>query len=153
MSIVQRRARRAVSTGIAALTLVGASMLLAGDASDRLFPAGAHKFFAALPLVLIAVAQVVDQAGRRASRAEWVKTSLLAFGFLFWAANQLCPDFRLAMVLNDVAIAAFILDAFVVIIGWPPGSERSESETEHAVRLRAFTADGEPPTDAAAERT
>ena len=57
------------------------------------------------------------------------------------------------MVLNDVAIAAFILDAFVVIIGWPPGSERSESETEHAVRLRAFTADGEPPTDAAAERT
>ena len=47
---------------------------------------------------------------------------MLAAAFLFWAGNQLWPDARCAVLLNDIAIALFVLDVFLVIIGWPPTS-------------------------------
>jgi hypothetical protein len=142
MSVVQAHARRAIPNVLAVLTLIGVGALLAGDASHRLFPAGAHSLLAALPLALIAVAHIVDQAVRRVSRAEWVKAAILALGFLLWAANQICSDPGVATLLNDFAIAAFIVDAFLFIMGWPSGSERGEAEIQPAG----------PPTGVVAER-
>jgi hypothetical protein len=34
-------------------------------------------------------------------------------------ANQLWPDLRQATLFNDIAIAPFVLDVFLVMIGWP----------------------------------
>jgi hypothetical protein len=44
---------------------------------------------------------------------------MLAAAFLCWAANQFWPDRRQATLLNDIAIALFVLDVFLVIAGWP----------------------------------
>jgi cbb3-type cytochrome oxidase subunit 3 len=94
--------------------------LLAFDASPRLLANRAHDYVAALSLVLIALAYVVYQAVQRAPPKDWAKTLLLALAFLFWAANQLSSDREAALLFNDVAIAAFVLDVIFVIVGRPP---------------------------------
>ncbi len=101
------------------LTLASVGVLLAFDAWPRLFPAGAHEALSAFPLVSIAVACLIHQATRRASSLEWVKAAIVALAFLFWAANQLYPHCPLATVFNDVAVAGFVLDGFLILIGWP----------------------------------
>ncbi len=47
---------------------------------------------------------------------------MLAVAFLFWAANQLWPNLPQATLFNDVAIALFVLDVFLVMVGWPASS-------------------------------
>jgi hypothetical protein len=64
---------------------------------------------------------------------------MLAVAFLFWAANQVWPNPRQAMIFNDVAIALFVLDVFLVMIGWPASSP-DESFAE------AHTKPDSPPT-------
>lgn len=51
-----------------------------------------------------------------------MKAVLLSVAFLFWAANQLWPDTPQATLFNDLAIALFVLDVFLTIIGWPAAS-------------------------------
>lgn len=63
---------------------------------------------------------------------EFVKALLLAIAFLFWAANQLWPALRQATLFNDIAIALFVLDVFLVIAGWPAASQ-DESFAETSV--------------------
>jgi uncharacterized membrane protein len=53
---------------------------------------------------------------------EVVKAIMLAVAFLFWAANQLWPDLPQATLFNDIAIAFFVLDVFLVMVGWPATS-------------------------------
>jgi phosphoglycerol transferase MdoB-like AlkP superfamily enzyme len=114
--------------GVAALAGVGA--LVAWDAVPRLFPAGAHDVLAAFPLATIALAYLVYQAAHRPARMEVVKAILLAVAFLFWAANQLWPGLRQATLFNDIAIALFVLDVFLVMAGWPRTSpDESFAET------------------------
>jgi hypothetical protein len=108
-------------------TLMSVGLLAACDAFPNLFPAPTHDLLAAVPLVSIALAYAAYQAARRASGAEWAKTALVAVAFFFWAANQVCRDRRLATIFNDVAIAAFVLDVFLVIVS-KPASQRSGSK-------------------------
>jgi hypothetical protein len=136
MSIVQHPALRAIPTAVGALTLVCVGALLVCDASPYLFPAEAHAFLAALPLALIALAYVVFQAVRRASLLQWAKTAMLALAFLFWAANQICSNRRLATLFNDIAVAAFVFDVFLVIIGWPPLTESASASRERLAAPR-----------------
>ncbi|MGB8028666.1 MAG: hypothetical protein WCF30_03285 [Terracidiphilus sp.] len=56
---------------------------------------------------------------------EFLKAIMLAVAFLFWAANQFWPDSPQATLFNDVAIALFVLDVFLVIAGWPRASRGS----------------------------
>jgi hypothetical protein len=63
------------------------------------------------------------------------KAVLLAIAFLLWAANQYWPLAACATLLNDLAIALFVLDVFFVIIGWPtssPDESFAESYSEQA---------------------
>jgi hypothetical protein len=90
------------------------------------FPLRAHDILGALPLAMIAFAYLAYQAAHRPAPMEVVKAALLAIAFLFWAANQLWPDIPQAMLFNDIAIALFVLDVFLVMIGWP-GSSPDES--------------------------
>jgi hypothetical protein len=55
---------------------------------------------------------------------------MLAIAFLCWAANQLWPGLRRATLFNDIAIALFVLDVFLVMIGWPAApSDESLAKT------------------------
>lgn len=101
------------------MTLVSIGVLLLWDARPGLFPLGAHAFLAAFPLALIACACLVYEAVRRPSRSKIVKAILLACAFLFWAANQLSPSFRWAMLFNDLAVALFVFDVFLAMISRP----------------------------------
>lgn len=115
--IVHTRARHWIPTACAILTLMSVGVLLVYDVAPRLFPANAHDALAALPLVLVALSYLIYQATRGASAKQWARGLLLALAFLFWAANQLCRDRGLSTLFNDIAIAAFVFDVFLVIIG------------------------------------
>ncbi len=137
------RAHRTLPVLLGVVTLISVGVLLVWDVAPRLFPARAHDLLAAFPLALIAVAYLVYQSAHRPARMEVVKAILLAIAFLFWAANQLWPDLRQATLFNDIAIALFVLDVFLVMIGWPSTSPdesfaeayvASSSKREHKPR-------------------
>ncbi len=115
--------------GLVALGVVG--VLFLWDAFPGHFPARSHEFLGAFPLATIALAYLVYQSARRLAFREWVKAIMLAAAFFFWAANQLWPELRQALLLNDIAIGLFVLDVFLVIIGWPAASaDESFGETQ-----------------------
>ena len=109
-----------VPLGIVALASV--ALLFLWDATPAVFPSRAHDLLGALPLALISVSYLVYQAMRRPSWQELLKAVLLAAAFLLWAANQFWPEARAAVVFNDLAIGLFVLDVFLVMIGWPASS-------------------------------
>ena len=124
------RAHRALAVVLGAGTLVGSAALLVWDAEPGLFAARAHAWVEAGALGLIAVAYLVYQSAHRPPAREWVKAILLAVAFLSWAGNQVWADARQATLLNDVAIALFVLDVFLVMIGRPATSpDESFAET------------------------
>jgi multisubunit Na+/H+ antiporter MnhG subunit len=124
------RAHRALAVILGVVTLASVGVLFAWDAYPRLFPARAHDVLGAFPLAMIAFAYLVYQSAHRPPRKEVLKAILLAVAFLFWAANQLWPDLPQATLFNDIAIALFVLDVFLVMIGWPAASpDESFAET------------------------
>ena len=82
---------------------------------------GVTTFLRAFSLATIAVAYLVYQVVHRPPGRELIKAVLLAVAFLFWAANQFWPSSPEATLYNDIAIALFVFDVFLVMIGWPPG--------------------------------
>jgi hypothetical protein len=124
------RARRALAVLLGVFTLAGVAALFVWDARPGLFPAGAHDALGAFPLAMIAVAYLVYQAGHGPGWREWLKAVLLAVAFLLWAANQMWPAAGAATLWNDGAIGLFVLDVFLVIVGWPASSpDESFGET------------------------
>lgn len=113
------RAHRAIPVIVGAIALATLAVLLAWDAFPARFPPRAHDVLSAVPLVLIALAYLAYQVVHRLAPLELLKAIMLAVAFLFWAANQLWPDIPQATLFNDIAIALFVLDVFLVIIGWP----------------------------------
>ncbi|MGD0733271.1 MAG: hypothetical protein ABR956_18545 [Terracidiphilus sp.] len=114
--------RRILPVILGVVTLIDVVALFVWDVFPGLFPARSHDFLAAFSLALIAVAYLVYQALHRPAAAELVKAAMLAAAFLFWAANQFWPNLPQATLFNDVAIALFVLDVFLVMIGWPATS-------------------------------
>jgi len=116
------KTHRAIPVILGGLTLASVILLLIWDAFPAFFPKDAHNMLGALPLALIALAYLVYQTVRRPGKAEMFKAVLLAIAFLLWGGNQLWPDASYATLLNDLAIALFVLDVFFVLIGWPASS-------------------------------
>jgi hypothetical protein len=75
-----------------------------------------------MSLGLTGVAILLFYVARDASLAEWAKALIAALAFFFWAANQICTDTTIATDLNDIAIALFVLDVFLAIVGWKAAS-------------------------------
>ena len=115
-------ARRTVPVFLGVPALVFAVILLGMDAWPKLFPAEARDLLGALPLVFIAVAYLAYEFVRRPGNAELFKATLLALAFLFWAGNQFWSASKWAPLMNDLAIALFVLDVFFVMVGWPSNS-------------------------------
>jgi hypothetical protein len=101
------------------MALISVALLFLWDGFPKVFPARAHNVLGAAPLALTASACIAYRALRRPSAAELVKAILLAAAFLLWAANQFWPDAAPATQFNDLAIGLFVLDVFLVVIGWP----------------------------------
>jgi len=116
------RAHRAIPVILGVITMLSVGVLLVWDVRPSLFPANAHNVLGAFPLAMVAVAYLAYQSAHRPPARELLKAVLLAIAFLFWAANQLWPNVAQATLYNDVAIALFVLDVFLVIIGWPASS-------------------------------
>ncbi|MFZ2024041.1 MAG: hypothetical protein WBA18_02345 [Terracidiphilus sp.] len=111
-----------VPIALGIVTLAGVAALLLRDAFPAFFPAGSHDTLGAFSLAMISLAYLAYQLERRAAPKEMVKAILLAAAFLFWAANQYWPNLPEATLFNDIAIALFVLDVFLVMIGWPLAS-------------------------------
>jgi hypothetical protein len=134
------RAHRALPVVLGVVTLSDVGLLLVWDVFPQWFPARSHDFLGAFSLAMIAVAYLVYQVVHRPPARELVKAVLLAVAFLFWAANQFWPNSPQATLFNDVAIALFVFDVFLVIIGWPPTSPDSsfaESCSESSAQERS----------------
>jgi len=116
------RAHRFFPILLGVVTLADVAVLLVWDMAPQRFPARSHEFLAAFSLTLIAVAYLVYQAAHRPPIAAFGKAVLLAVAFLFWAANQLWPALPQATLFNDLAVALFVLDIFLVIVGRPPAA-------------------------------
>ena len=124
------RARRATPIILGILTLLSVAVLLGWNIVPTRFPANAHAVLGALPLAMIAITYLVYQSVHRPPWRELVKAILLEAAFVLWAANQLWPNSALATLWNDIAIALFVLDVFLVIVGWPATSpDESFAET------------------------
>jgi len=125
-----RRSQRLIPVILGVVTLAGVAVLLVWDADPRLFPTASHDFLAAFSLGMIAFAYLVYQVFHRPAASEFAKAIMLVAAFLFWAANQFWPNLHQAILFNDVAIALFVLDVFLVIAGWPRTSpDASFAET------------------------
>jgi len=110
----------ALTLGLAALTALAA--LLVWDITPRSFPESAHLLLGSAPLAIIAIAYLTHQAHSRPSRGGVLRAVILALAFLCWAENQLLGDGGLATLFNDLAIALFVIDVFLTILGWPSGA-------------------------------
>jgi hypothetical protein len=136
MRIRLDRAHRLFPVVLGVVTLAVVGVLLVWDAIPRQFPSRSHDFLAAFSLAMIALAYLAFQVAQRPVPAELVKAILLATAFLFWAANQFWPNLPQATLLNDAAIALFVLDVFLVIVGWPPASHEASFAEAHPDSLR-----------------
>jgi MFS superfamily sulfate permease-like transporter len=116
------RAHRVLPVILGVVTLAAVAVLLVWDAFPDFFPSRSHDVLAAFSLAMIAFAYLVYQVLHRPPTRELAKAIMLAVAFLFWAANQYWPDSPRATLFNDVAIALFVLDVFLVMVGWPPTS-------------------------------
>jgi hypothetical protein len=124
------RVHRTLAVALGIVTLLAVGVLLVWDAFPMYFPARAHDVLASFPLALIALSYLIYQFAHRPPFRELVKAVMLAAAFVLWAANQLWPDLRQATLFNDLAIALFVLDVFLVMIGWPATSpDESFAET------------------------
>jgi len=119
------RTHRLLPLLLGLIALASAIALLIQDADAGIFPARMHDAVGALSLAAVAVAYLIYHAMRRSAGAELVKSVLLAAAFLFWAANQVWRNPRMAILCNDLAIALFVLDMFLVMAGWPSNAPDS----------------------------
>src|ERR1035441_9111055 len=130
MYIRLNRTHRVLPVILGVVTLASVGVLFFWDAFPQLFPARAADTLASFPLAMIAFAYIVYQFVRRPARMEFIKAIMLAAAFLFWSANQLWPNLSQATLFNDIAIPLFVLDVFLVMVGWPATSpDESFAET------------------------
>ena len=104
---------RRVPRWIGLVAVAIAALLLVVDALPSRFGEGHHAALSALPLGCIALAYILHQPVRRPGAYQAAKALLLSAAFLLWAAYQLMPT--LPVIVNDAAIALFVLDIALVI--------------------------------------
>ena len=95
---------------VAALAVLLAGVLLLSNLS--IVPDGMHGYLSAVPLALAGIGYAVLQIRVRPALGTLLKRLLLAATFITWAVDQLLPPGRVATVIGDVVIAAYVLDLY-----------------------------------------
>ncbi len=124
------RAGRAIPAIIGAITLATVAVLFAWDAFPARFPPRAHDVLGALPLGpdRPGLSRVPGHPPPRAARTR--KGDHAGGCLPLLGGEPALADIPLATLFNDIAIALFVLDVFLVIIGWPAGiPDESFAET------------------------
>jgi hypothetical protein len=108
------KTQRVVNTaGVRSLMLVAlafAGILLLSNVpvvSDKL-----HAYLSSVPLAVAGAGYAILQLRTGPPRGTLLKRLLLAATFVFWAVDQLLPAGRLATLIGDAVIAAYVLDLF-----------------------------------------
>jgi hypothetical protein len=112
---------RTLPAALAALALLLVVPLALWNLVPARFPAGAHDALGALPLALVAVGYLWHRLSARPSRRQAIQAAMLAAGFGLWSATQVWPQWRYALVLNDLAIGLFVSELFLTITARPAG--------------------------------
>lgn len=71
-----------------------------------------HSYLSAVPLALAGIGYAILQLRARPPRGTLFKRILLAATFVIWAVDQLLAPGRLATLIGDVVIAAYVLDLY-----------------------------------------
>jgi hypothetical protein len=116
MSPVKELGRAVAAACVPALLILAltfAGILLVSNLSN--IPARVHACLSSLPLALAGIGYAILQLRAQPPRAMLLKRLLLAATFVIWAVDQLLPSGRLATVIGDLVIAAYVLDLYWLI--------------------------------------
>ena len=92
--------------------LVAALLLLSNVLAT---PEPLHVWLGALPLALVGIAYAVLQIRVKPDRSTLWKRLLLAGTFILWAIDQFLPPGRLATLVGDFVVSAYVLDLYWII--------------------------------------
>jgi hypothetical protein len=126
-------ARVANTAGVRSLMLIAlafAGILLLSNVpiiSDKL-----HAYLSSVPLAMAGIGYAILQLRAGPPRGTLYKRLLLAATFVIWAVDQLLPSGRLATLIGDLVIAAYVLDLF-----WLSQEQASAVNSTSASRRRA----------------
>jgi len=98
---------------LATCALLCAALLLFSNV--QLTTAPIHTWLSAVPLALIGIAYAILQIRLKPDRATLAKRLLLAGTFILWAIDQFLPAGRLATLVGDVVVSAYVIDLFWII--------------------------------------
>jgi hypothetical protein len=110
---VNSSARVANTAGVRSLMMIAlafAGILLLSNVpfiSDKL-----HAYLSSVPLAIAGIGYAILQLRVGPPRGTLYKRLLLAATFVIWAVDQLLPPGRLATLIGDMVIAAYVLDLF-----------------------------------------
>jgi hypothetical protein len=71
-----------------------------------------HSYLSSVPLAVAGIGYAILQLRAGQPRRTSFKRLLLAATFVIWAVDQLLPPGRLATLIGDIVIAAYVLDLF-----------------------------------------
>jgi len=71
-----------------------------------------HSYLSSVPLAVAGIGYAILQLRAGPPRGTSFKRLLLAAIFVIWAVDQLLPPGRLATLIGDIVIAAYVLDLF-----------------------------------------
>ncbi len=92
------------------IALAFAGILLLSDVPH--IPDRLHPYLSSAPLAIAGIGYAILQMRARPPRGTLFKRLLLAATFVIWAIDQLLPWGRLATLIGDVVIAAYVVDLF-----------------------------------------
>jgi hypothetical protein len=98
---------------LAKCALLGSALLLLSNL--LVTSAEAHAWLTSLPLALAGVAYALLQIRLRPDRRTLLKRLLLAAAFVLWAIDQFLPSGKLAILVGDIVVSAYVLDLFWII--------------------------------------
>ena len=93
--------------------LLAATLLLLSNV--RVASTPLHTWLSAIPLALIGLAYALMQIRLKPDRITLAKRLLLAGTFILWAINQFLPPGRLANLVGDVVVSAYVIDLYWII--------------------------------------
>jgi len=71
-----------------------------------------HSYLSSIPLAVAGVGYAILQLRSKPPRGTLFKRLLLAATFVIWAVDQMLPSGRLATLIGDMVIAAYVLDLY-----------------------------------------